>query len=80
MAMDNEVKEAIKSVNNDFSQTDELAIKLISWLDELSDGKTTIQNKDEVKKHIENILHSVDYSFKAKITGIDKVLKKMNLT
>jgi hypothetical protein len=79
MAMDKEVKKALEAATKELSQSDEVAIKLISWLDDLSDGKTTILRKDEINRYIESILDSVVYNYEGKTSVIERILNQTDL-
>ena len=78
MAMDEEVVKAIKKVSAELEQSPDVADKLAGWLNELSDGKTALYNKDDVSRHIESVLSSVTYAYEEK-TKTNQALKKMNL-
>lgn len=61
MALDGEVKEALREAASEQNQSEELTNRLIAWLDKLSDGNTSITKTDDVKLHVEMILKAVTF-------------------
>jgi hypothetical protein len=59
MALDEIIKSAIKEVVKDNNQPDNLADKLINWLNEISDSNTNLDENDEADKFVESILDTV---------------------
>jgi hypothetical protein len=59
MALDEIIKSAIKEVVKENNQPDDLADKLINWLNEISDSNTNLDENDEADKFVESILNTV---------------------
>jgi hypothetical protein len=59
MALDKKVIEAIQSAVEDAAQEPVLARRLGSWLDELAEGKTQLDNPDDTPRRLEDVLAAV---------------------
>ena len=56
MAIDKIIEQAILDSAKKYSQPETLAISLIRWVNELSDGNTETANKEDVKRYIKTAL------------------------
>lgn len=56
VALDHIVEEAVQKAVESAGQPKALSDRLLQWLDQLAEGRTTLQNRDDVGKHIEVIL------------------------
>jgi hypothetical protein len=59
MALDSKVIEAIGEAVSEAAQDPILAKRLSSWLDELAEGKTHIENADDTPHRLEEVLAAV---------------------
>lgn len=60
MPIDAEVEQAIRRSALDANQPEELASRLIAWIRSLSDGSASLEDREDVARHLEDsVLPSV---------------------
>lgn len=60
MSLDDKIHDAIYAATRKHNQSDTVANRLINWLEQLSDGRANLNNKDDVSNHIDVILQALN--------------------
>jgi hypothetical protein len=59
MALDPEVRKAIVASVQNAKQPEAASKRLVAWLESLSDGKTSLESDDDVRRHVESVLQAI---------------------
>ena len=59
MALDPIVIEAINKAVEDAGQNKSVSKRLVSWLNELSEGATRLENADDTPRRLEELLNAI---------------------
>jgi hypothetical protein len=59
MALDDKVTDAIRESVQKQDQSEQLAKKLVTWLNDLADANTSLDNKNDLETYLENVLDAI---------------------
>ncbi|MGB3559431.1 MAG: CxC ATPase DNA modification system associated small protein [Geitlerinemataceae cyanobacterium] len=59
MALDDKVTDAIRESVLENGQSEQLAKKLVQWLNDLADGNTSLDRQDDLETYLENSLNAI---------------------
>lgn len=59
MALDDKVTDAIRESVLENGQSEQLAKKLVQWLNDLADGNTSLDCQDDLETYLENSLNAI---------------------